>query len=407
MKSRSIVAIIVVIVIVTAGSFYAYETYYNTTSTSSTINIGIMEDTTGSIAGFSKETIAMAQIAVSQINAGGGILGHQLKLFVANELPNPVSAVQNLVLQDNVIAVVGVSYTGDAIAVMPFLSQHQVLGIFTTATGNTLMNNVTSDYADFKYFFRLTLQDSAYSQFLGSFFTNVSKPASIYFVAEDLSFAHETFASINQTAQQMGIQVMGATFVPLSQTDFSTLAAQIGSIHPALIIDAQTGIGVATFINQLAANPSAKGIAFMDIANGALSDPYVMSSVESANPGVLNGTIFQQFPGTNSTPYNSLGSSLAQAYTANTTQTYYSFPSNSYTAIRVLAQSITTANSLNVSSIITAMQKISYQGPAGLVTFDSNHNWIVPSLWYTQFQNGKLQVIWPPQFATSTYQAPR
>jgi ABC-type branched-subunit amino acid transport system substrate-binding protein len=406
MKTTTIVAIIVVIVITAAGSFYAYETYYNTTSTASTINIGIMENETGSIAAFAKETIAMAEVAVSQINAEGGILGHHVKLFVANELPDPISAVQSLVLQDNIIALIGVSYSGDAIAVMPFLSSHGVIGMFTTSTSNTLMNNVTSDYTHFKYFFRVTLQDSTYAQSLGTFFSSVTKPSSIYFVAEDLSFAHETFAAINSTAHQMGIQVLGATFVPLSQTDFSSLAAQIASLHPSMIIDAQTGIGGATFIEQLKANPAARGIEFMDIANGALSDPYVMSSVESSNPGVLNGTIFQQFPGTNSTPYNSVGASLAQAYTQNTGQIYYSFPSNSYTAIRVLQSAISSANSLNVNSIISALEKVSYQGPTGLVTFDSNHNWIVPGLWYTQFQNGKLQVIWPSQYATSTYQSP-
>ncbi|MCL5069262.1 MAG: ABC transporter substrate-binding protein [Thaumarchaeota archaeon] len=438
MKTSTLaIVVVVVIIIIAAGGYFAYTSYYNTTtstpstttppsttstapvittssSTTSTtsapalrFNIGVMEATTGSISGFSNETIAMATVAVNQLNAQGGILGHPVKLFVANEIPSPTAAAQTLVLQDNVSAIVGVSYTGDAIAIMPFLSQHHVLGLFTTATGNTLLNNVSTDYANYKYFFRFTLQDSTYATYLQQFFNNVTKPTSVYFVAEDLSFAHETFSAINQTLTSMGINVMGATFVPLTQTDFTTLAAQIGSEHPSMVIDAQTGIGVATFLEQLKANPSAAGIQFLDIGNGALSDPYVMGSVASSHPGVLNGVIFQQFPGTNSTPYNSLGASLILAYQNATHQTYYSFPSNSFTAIHVLAQSMVNANTVsNVSAIITAMEHISYEGSAGLVTFDTNHNWIVPTLWYTQFQNGHLQVIWPPSFATSTYQPP-
>ncbi|MCL4519722.1 MAG: ABC transporter substrate-binding protein [Thaumarchaeota archaeon] len=435
MKSSTLaIVVVVVIIIVAAGGFLAYSSYYNTTKSTSTtttststsqssttsssassttsaplspINIGVMEATTGSIAGFSNETIAMATVAVNQLNAQGGIMGHPVKIYVANEIPSPTAAAQTLVLQDNVSAVVGVSYTGDAIAIMPFLSQHHVLGLFTTATGNTLLNNVTTDYANFQYFFRFTLQDSTYATYLQQFFNNVTKPASVYFVAEDLSFAHETFAGINQTLTAMGINVMGATFVPLTQTDFTTLAAQIGSQHPAMVIDAQTGIGVATFLEQLKANPSAAGIQFLDIGNGALSDPYVMGSVASSHLGVLNGVMFQQFPGTNSTPYNTLGASLISAYQSATHQTYYSFPSNSFTAIHVLAQAMINANTVsNASAIIKAMEHISYQGSAGLVTFDANHNWIVPTLWYTQFQNGHLQVIWPTSFATSTYQPP-
>ena len=75
-----------------------------------------------------------------------------------------------------------------------------------------------------------------------------------------------------------------------------------------------------------------------------------------------------------------------------TNSTYYAFPSNSFTAIHILAQSMLNANTVtNVSAIISAMEKIQYQGAAGLVTFDSNHNWIIPSLWYTQFQNDQPQ----------------
>ncbi len=366
-----------------------------------------MEDQTGPIAGFAAETIAMAKVAVNQINAQGGILGHPLKLFTADESSGAVTAAQSLILQDKVVAIVGVSYTGDVLAIMPFLSQHQVIGIFTTATGNTLMSNVSTDYSAYKYFFRLTLQDSTYGKSLGDFFANVTKPSSIYFVAEDLSFAHEAFSSINQTASQMGIKVVGATFVPTSQTDFSTLVAQIGSVGPAMVIDAQTGIGGATFLTALKANPSTSKIAFMDIANGALSDPAVMASLQKSSPGALNNTIFQQYPGTATKPYNSLGESLVSAYQQATNSTYYAFPSNSFTAIHILEQSMVNANTVtNVSSIISSIEKIQYQGAAGLVTFDSNHNWIIPGLWYTQFQNNALQVIWPSNYSTSTYEAP-
>lgn len=385
------------------------QTTSSATSSNAPINIGIIEDTTTSLAGFSKEAISFAQIAVNQLNAQGGIMGHKVVLYSADELPNPVAAAQQLILQDHVLAIIGVSYSGDAIAIMPTLAQYHVIGIWTTDALNGLMANVTSDYSNYKYFFRLYVPDSAYGPALSQFFSNTTaaKPTSIYWVSEDLSFAHETFVGVNQTMQQLGISVLGSAFTPLSQTDFTTIATTIASLHPSAVVLAQTGADAATFIQDLRAIPSASNINIIYIGNGALDDPYVMNSVESSHPGILNGTIYGTFPGTSTVPYNNLTTQLAQAYQALTNSTYYSLPSYTYSAVQVLSQAITTANSLDPNAIVPALQNVNYNGPTGPVAFDSSHNMIVQNpYWFVQIQSNKQVVIWPSAYATGTYQPP-
>lgn len=346
----------------------------------------------------------MANVAVSQINAQGGILGSTVQLFTADEEPNPLAAAQSLVLQDNVSAIVGVSYSGDAESMMPFLSAHHVLGIFTSDSLDGMMQNVTSNYNDYKYFFRVFATNTDLATDLQGFFSNGTKPASVYFIAENFQSAQEVYSGINATAQNLGIQVLGASLVPFDQTDYSAIVAQIASLHPAAIIDGQITSGVTTFISQLKANPATAGIQVYYIPQGSLADPAVLSSLLSSSSGSLNGLIIADYPGTYFQPYNAEGAALAAAYKNATGTSYYSDPAGSYVGIKALALAIESAKSFNVTAIIPKLEQIHYDSPLGPLTFDSSHNWIPPAFWYVQIQGNNQTVVWPPKYATGTLQ---
>ena len=209
-----VIGIIVILVIAAGVGVYLATSSKTTTSTSTTpttsstpsttststtttptsctpYNIGIMEDEEGAVASFANESIHMAQIAVNQIDAQGGVNCHPLKLFVADETTSASAAANTLVLQDNISALVGITYAGDAEAIFPFLSAHHIITIMNTASNNALLENLTTDYTDYQYFFRITPTDAEMAQSAINFTASVIKPSSVYFVAEDLSFAHE------------------------------------------------------------------------------------------------------------------------------------------------------------------------------------------------------------------------
>jgi branched-chain amino acid transport system substrate-binding protein len=376
------------------------------TATGTPYNIGIMEDETGGVATFANESIHMAQIAVNEINAAGGVNNHPLMLYSASEVPSASAAANTLVLNDHVQALIGITYAGDAVSLFPFLSQHQIVTIMTTASNNNLLQNLSSNTAAYQYFFRITPTDTAYSQGVMNFSSSVIKPASIYFVAEDLDFAHELFTNISNIAGTDGITVAGSTFVPLSQTDFATTVSSVVAAKPALVIDAQTGSGAGTFFKELKANPQASGIKVLYMSNGALADPGYQAFLEQSDPTLLNGVVYQIEAGTVSKPVNNVTTSLAATYhkVMGPFYPYYSFVSNDYTAVHMIAAALAQANSFNASQIVSALQTISYTGPTGTAQFNAQHDW-APAFWYTQIQNGKEQVIYPSSFATASYNA--
>ena len=366
----------------------------------------MMEDETGGVATFANESMHMAQIAVDQINAEGGVICHPLKFFTANEIPSASAAANTHVLQDNVSAMFGITYAGDAEAMFPFLSAHHIITIMTTASNNGLLQNLTTDYAHYQYFFRISSTDTAYALSAMNFSSSIMKPSSIYFVAEDLGFSHELFQNISNLASTDGINVSGSTFVTLSQTDFSTTVSAVVAAKPAMVIDCQTGSGAGTFIQDLKANPQAAGIKVLYMCNGALADPGFQGYLMSQDPTLLNGVVFQIEASTATVPLNNVSSYLSAKYTQTMGPfyPYYSFVSNDYSAVQILAVALKQAGVSNPTAVVAALEKATYVGPTGMVQFDSLHTW-TPDFWYTQIQNGKEQVIYPGSFATASFNA--
>jgi ABC-type branched-subunit amino acid transport system substrate-binding protein len=393
----------------TTGTTTSGSTSLTSTSSSSTAcapyNIGMMEDETGSVATFANESIHMAQIAVNQIDAAGGVNCHLLKLFTASEVPSAQAAANTLILQDNVSALIGITYAGDAEALFPFLASHHVVTIMTTASNNGLLQNLTTDYSAYQYFFRITSNDTGYAQSAINFSASVLKPTSFYFVAEDLAFSHELFQNLSNFASGQGLTVAGSTFVPLSQTDFSTTASAVVAANPGLVIDCQTGSGAGSFIKDLRANPSGAGIKVLYMCNGALADPGFQGYLESQGTS-LNGIVFQIEASTASVPLNNVSTYVATQYhqTMGPFYPYYSFVSNDYSAVQILATAIKQAGSTNASAVINALQTVSYVGPTGTVQFNSLHIW-TPQFWYTQIQNSTEKVIYPTAYANGSYNA--
>jgi branched-chain amino acid transport system substrate-binding protein len=365
-----------------------------------------MEDEEGAVATFANESIHMAQLAVNYVNANGGVDCHQMKLYVADETTSASSAANTLVLQDHISALVGITYAGDAEAIFPFLSQHNIITIMTTASNNALLTNLTTDYSAYQYFFRITPTDTDYAQSAINFTASVIKPSSIYFVAEDLSFSHELFANISNYAASAGISVSGSTFVPLTTTDFTTYASTVAAANPGLVIDCQTGSGAGSFIQDLrAADPTVK---MLYMCNGALADPGFQGYLESSDATLLDGVVFQVEPSTATVPLNNVSTYVATQYTAamGSDYPYYSFVANDYSAVIAIAAALRTAGTIsNVTAALSALETVSVLGPTGTIQFNAQHTY-VPGFWYTQIQAPYTEkVIYPSAYANGTYNA--
>ena len=94
-----------------------------------TVKIGMIAASTGvnqSVGQFSQEG---AQFAVDEINAAGGILGHQVELVVEDEVDNlqaSVNAATKLLERDDIVAIIGSPYSQNTLAIMDQITEAKI-----------------------------------------------------------------------------------------------------------------------------------------------------------------------------------------------------------------------------------------------------------------------------------------
>ncbi len=162
-----------------------------------TIKIGEIATVTGDFAAYGVAEVEAVKMAVSEINAKGGVLGKKLEVVMydcrtRNE--DMVNAARRLVQQDKVVAAIGPSGSGLCIAASPVFNQGKVAHIGTLPTNP----NVTVDEKGKvkPYNFRICFLDPYQGKILAVFAANdlkAKKAAILYDVSSDYSHGLREF----------------------------------------------------------------------------------------------------------------------------------------------------------------------------------------------------------------------
>ncbi len=101
----------------------------NVNAEEETIKLGTIWEMSGHGAAYGASQANAVKMAVEEINGEGGVLGRDLELIEYDSKSDDTEAAQlttRLIAEDNVIAVLGPSYTGGFRAAMPVADQYQV-----------------------------------------------------------------------------------------------------------------------------------------------------------------------------------------------------------------------------------------------------------------------------------------
>ena len=113
------------------------------------IRIGLVEPITGSVAYNGNSVVEGAKLAISEVNAAGGILGKQVRLVIEDgqcQPANSVNAVEKLVQKDKVALLVGAFCSSATAAIMPVALKYKIPLI--TAVSSKADLTETRDAAD-------------------------------------------------------------------------------------------------------------------------------------------------------------------------------------------------------------------------------------------------------------------
>ena len=197
------------------------------------ITLGSIQDLSGPIAGFGKQSRLGMLLAVDEINEQGGIHGRKLKLIVEDSAYDPKKAVlaaQKLVNQDKIFAMLGHIGTANNLAAMPVQFEKNVINFFPITAAREMYEPLHR----LKYSFAATYFDQmrlAVPKLAKE--KNAKKICSIY---QDDDFGLEVQRGAEAGLKTINMDLAEKTSYKRGATDFSSQVAKMQSSGCDLIV---------------------------------------------------------------------------------------------------------------------------------------------------------------------------
>ncbi|WP_093385410.1 ABC transporter substrate-binding protein [Variovorax sp. OV329] len=197
------------------------------------IRVGTIQDLSGPLAGFGKQSRNGMQLAVDEINEQGGINGRKLKLYVEDSGYDPKKAVlaaQKLVNQDKIFIMAGHIGTAQNMAAMPVQFEKNVINFFPI----TAAREMYEPFHKLKYSFAATYYDQirlALPKMVKD--KSAKRVCAIY---QDDEFGLEVLRGAEAGMKTTGMELVEKTSYKRGATDFSSQVAKMKAANCDMVV---------------------------------------------------------------------------------------------------------------------------------------------------------------------------
>ncbi|HLL90820.1 MAG TPA: ABC transporter substrate-binding protein, partial [Tepidisphaeraceae bacterium] len=327
------------------------------------IVIGQFAPMTGSTAAFGVATDDGVQLAVDEINAAGGVLGRPVKVVTVDDRSDPaeaVTAVQKLINQDKVVAIIGEVASTRSLAAAP-VAQRARVPMLTPASTNPKVTQVGN------YIFRSCFIDPFQGKAIANYAIGtkgLKRFAVLYDVKNDYSIGlRDAFVA---AAKDKGGEVIADESYGEGDRDFRAQLTKIKATNPdavfvpgyytevGLIIKQAREVGVTV---PLMGGDGWEGEQTFQIAGAAADGCFYTNhySPEEQRPAVQKfvAAYKQKFDGKTPNAWAILG----------------------YDAMHLMADAINRAGGTKGSDVRKALAETTgFPGASGTITMDENRN---------------------------------
>lgn len=324
-------------------------------ASSSKFVIGVPLPMTGAEASSGGEIFKAMELAVAQINATGGVMGHKLALVEQDSACDATTAVNaaNLLVSKHVNAIIGAYCSSEALPMEPIFRRAGLPVVFAAANSPALLSG------GFKNTFLALASGSGDAAEAAAFFKQNLKETKIAIVDDQSAYGVAIAQAMQADVTAAGMTVAGGAIqaVPNTQTDFSSVIAAIKSSGATGIFWTGYYAQGALFVKQLAA----AGVTASFVGSEAAIDATFISGAGAASEG------------TYATEFVTPAGKAMSTFNAQYRKKFHSAPgpysAYGYDAVKVLANAITKAHSTKDSKIIAALRKTNLAGVTGRVKF--------------------------------------
>jgi urea transport system substrate-binding protein len=348
-----------------------------------TIKLGFLNSLTGGMAISEKTVSNVLHMAADEINAGGGILGKQIKYVQedgATDWPTFAEKTEKLLTQDCVAAIFGGWTSSSRKAVKPVVESHNGLFFYPVqyegleASPNIYYTGATTN-----------------QQIIPAMDFLASKGVKRLFLAgSDYVFPRTANAIIKLYAAKLGIQIVGEEYVPLDKDDWTTQVAKIVAAHPDFIFNTINGSSNVGFIK-----------AYYDAGLTAATTPIISVSIAEEEAPAMGHEVTGHYASWNY--FQSLKTDTNPKFIAS----WKAYPNSSgvtsdpmeaaYISLYLYKALVEAAGSFDVDAVNAAAKKntITFAAPEGTVTLDGeNHHISKPGHIGRINANNQFDIVW-------------
>ena len=213
----------------------------------SPVKIGMVEPITGVFADLAEAEIAGARLAIEEINRGGGILGREAQLVVAdsaNDIMTGVEETRRLIDKDEVDFIAGNVNSAIALAMTRVTAEKRKLQIVTGGHTDEITGSQCS-WNVFRVCKSTTMEANAIADVLIEKFG-----AKWYFLTPDYVYGHALQAAFELKLQQHG-GGWAADILPVGTVDYSDALTNAAAFRPNVLIDLMGGEDQVNSLKQI------------------------------------------------------------------------------------------------------------------------------------------------------------
>ncbi|WP_456636065.1 ABC transporter substrate-binding protein [Bradyrhizobium sp. USDA 10063] len=322
------------------------------------VRIGLVEPLTGSVAYNGNSVVEGAKLAISEVNAAGGILGKQVRLVIEDGQCQPaasVNAVEKLVQKDKVALLVGAFCSSATAAIMPVAQKYKIPLITAVSSKADLTEQRN------RYFFRAAETDALMARAFAKILAQGLKLNSVAYVGVNDDWGRGGVDEFNRDLSELGVKAALVEYFDHGATDFFTLLAKLRAAKSdGLFVAAETQDGsiLVKQIREMGLTTKVFGV-----GSWATAD-FIKLAGEAAEG------IYAAVPYVSSldTPRNQI---FVKTYEAAYKVKPGKYGAAGYNALHIAAAAIARAGSIDAEAIREALHKTRYEAPNGVYQFDA------------------------------------
>ncbi len=341
---------------------------------SQNIKIGLAHVFSGPMITFGEVADQGVQFAVNRINASGGLLGRQVEVVKADTKAKPddgLKAVEKLVMEDRVDAVVGIVSSAVALKVVPEMNRLQTPLIITHA----MAEDVTGPKCN-PWVFRTTWTTREAMKGAALLAKSDLKSDAWTTLGPDYGFGQECWEYFQKYLGDLGqYKFVSPSFSPVATKDWKPFIEKLNASGAKAVLVSLWGNNLRDFIKQAHAEKFFEGKEVLCVVGGGVEVFWPLGFIDMP-AGVWFGTPY--WLGASTSPMNEEFVNAYKALSSASVPPSYS-AYTAYAAVIMYAEAVKKAGTVDKRAVVKALEGLTVELPGGSTTFRAaDHQGVFP-----------------------------